>query len=136
MELLCRILHFQREHVPEVPPLPTLKALALVCDKWNCNAAVSFSSRAWLEAVRAMQKEGEVQELLAVAYLFDDAKVFEEITRHLILNRVKGFAEAAVECPDEVLPIEVFRELLFSSPGWLLRGRIRRARYPSTVKMR
>ena len=91
MTLLCNCLHFRVDQIPKNVGFPTLKALAIICDKYDSTRAISPWSTIWLQKWETSACEEGFEGLLFVAYALDCAEVFMEISKRAVLDQVGPF---------------------------------------------
>ncbi|KAF8857824.1 hypothetical protein BDZ45DRAFT_422472 [Acephala macrosclerotiorum] len=91
MTLLCNCLHFRTDHIPRNVKFSQLKALAVLCDKYNVAKAISAWSILWLQKWETSKCEDGFEGLLAVAYALDCAEAFAKLSKKAILNQVGPF---------------------------------------------
>jgi hypothetical protein len=96
MALLCSCLHFRTDQIPTVLEFPLLKALAILCDKYDCTKAISAWIVLWLRRWETDTCEEGFEELLFVVYALDCAAAFAEISRRAILEQVGSFYDRRV----------------------------------------
>jgi len=118
MTVLCQFLHYQNESLHELfvqESISGLRKLAIVCDKYNCVNAVSFSTNAWistLEPLEANASEDELFSLVESAYFLDHAVLFERVTKRILMNDVGAILQRMIGWTnDNVLPIKVYGDL-------------------------
>ena len=91
MATLCKVLHYRNEDISSAPGMPASKILRIaeVSDKFDCNAAMKFAARVWLEeSSNVCENADDRKALLKAAFLFGDCKMFAELGREVILLSV------------------------------------------------
>lgn len=91
MTLLCNCLHFQTDKIPRDLKFPLLKALAILCDKYDAAKAISPWSILWLQKWDTAECEDGFEGLLKVIYALDCAEAFSKISKSAILHQVGIF---------------------------------------------
>ncbi|KAI9763059.1 MAG: hypothetical protein M1840_000950 [Geoglossum simile] len=143
--LLFNALHFRSQDLPRNQDLSTLTQLALVCDKYDCVAAVASWSTLWLHRLEApMSKESFVM-MLYTSYSLDVPESFAKASVVLMKEHagtdghiapVPGFDIAPEHLADDVQRArdELFSKLdvaitnvvlpLIGKDAWCVRTRI------------
>jgi hypothetical protein len=91
MTLLCNCLHFRTDHIPRNVDFSLLKALAILCDKYNVARAISAWNILWLQKWETSECEDGFEGLLVVIYALDCAEAFAKISKKAILDQVGPF---------------------------------------------
>lgn len=91
MTLLCNCLHFRTDHIPRNLEFSLLKALAILCDKYNVAKAIAAWNILWLQEWETSECEDGIEELLVVIYALDCAETFARMSKKAILNQVGPF---------------------------------------------
>lgn len=91
MTLLCNCLHFRTDHIPRNVDFSLLKALAILCDKYNVARAISAWNILWLQKWETSKCEDGFEGLLVVIYALDCAEAFAKISKKAILDQVGPF---------------------------------------------
>jgi hypothetical protein len=91
MTLLCNCLHFRTDHIPRNVEFSLLKALALLCDKYNVAKAISAWNILWLQKWETSECEDGFEGLLVVIYALDCAETFAKMSKKAILDQVGPF---------------------------------------------
>ncbi|KAF5697377.1 hypothetical protein FGLOB1_12804 [Fusarium globosum] len=104
MEIICSVIHFQNDRIPQTLPASDVLAIAIAADKYDCMNALQFTSKAWLQELKA--KPEDLMLLAAAAYLFRDAKAFREITAALVLNHQGSYLALSGGNVGSVIPWE------------------------------
>ncbi|KAH8892686.1 hypothetical protein GQ53DRAFT_862305 [Thozetella sp. PMI_491] len=109
METLLKILHLQNTALPTVNILSAdgFRDFAVVCDKYDCNDAVSFVANSWLQEF--VSNPGPYNEdsnlvLLGATSFLNNAPGFQDITRNLILNSSNSFLDRDIEDDTYTVP--------------------------------
>ena len=108
MQLLCAVIHHQNDSIPRELPIPTVLAIAVTADKYDCIRALRFASELWLRSRR-----GEVSDMLvlaAAAYLFENATAFRDITKKIILSHNGPFSAVYRGEAETIMDSRVFGE--------------------------
>ncbi|CVL08701.1 uncharacterized protein FMAN_06860 [Fusarium mangiferae] len=104
MEIICSVIHFQNDKIPQILPASDVLAVAIAADKYDCMNALQFASKAWLRELKV--KPEDLMLLAAAAYLFGDAKAFREITAALVLNHQGSYLSLSGENGGFIIPWE------------------------------
>ena len=110
MTLLCDALHHRLRALHNAPLLDVLDHVAKLVDKYDCSAAMMGTSTAWLHKLSVEAKRADYkvfERLLPVAYLFDNAPAFRDITKDLIYHYRGSFSSFGYKVGN-ILPVEVF----------------------------
>lgn len=117
MLLLCRVLHFNFNGIPDQPRSNLLLALAGVCDKYQCTQALKYCGALWLRnwtSSLSDEKETSIEDisrLLIFAYVADLPHEFCEVAWALVLHHegpIAGPQTQAVQLIDHpLLPNDV-----------------------------
>lgn len=91
MTLLCNCLHFRHDHIPRNVEFSLLKALAILCDKYDAAKAISVWIILWLQKWEASKCEDGFEGLLAVIYALDCGEAFAKMSKKAILDQVGPF---------------------------------------------
>jgi hypothetical protein len=91
MLLLCKLLHFATDDVPDLPGLDLLAKLAEVCDKYQCTLVLRHCGNCWARNwLREFETEAPELEDLCYLFLFtyiaDLAAEFAEVAWMLLLQ--------------------------------------------------
>jgi hypothetical protein len=115
MALLCEILHHRCQLTHDlfvIENFSGLRKLAVVSDKYNCVAAVSFATNSWIQALEPLEAKATPDDLfqaLEVAYILDHAILFERVTKRILMNDVGGILDRMIGwTTDNILPIRVY----------------------------
>jgi hypothetical protein len=124
LELLSNILHHRDDVTPSKPSLTELKALSVLCHKYDClNNMIRNYPTAILNSCIPKREPTTTSvpksnlELLAISYLFDNAQVFNAVTKSFILesnDTILFLVKLSNE--DGILPFELFCKIPFSMP--------------------
>ncbi|TVY71521.1 hypothetical protein LSUE1_G005374 [Lachnellula suecica] len=91
MTLLCNCLHFRTDHIPRNIEFPLIKALAILCDKYDTGKAISAWSVLWFQKWETSKCEDGFEGLLMAIYALDCAEAFAKISKMAILEQVGPF---------------------------------------------
>jgi hypothetical protein len=91
MTLLCNCLHFRTDHIPRNVEFSLLKALAILCDKYNVAKAISAWNILWLQKWEVSECKDGFEGLLVVIYALDCAEAFAKLSKKAILEQVGSF---------------------------------------------
>ncbi|VUC21287.1 unnamed protein product [Clonostachys rosea] len=91
MLLLCKLLHFAIDDVPDLPGLDLLAKLAEVCDRYQCTAVLRHCGNCWArnwlgEFEREAPELEDLCYLFLFAYIADLAAEFSEVAWMLLLQ--------------------------------------------------
>ncbi|MCJ1253187.1 hypothetical protein MMC24_000996 [Lignoscripta atroalba] len=87
MTLICKLLHHQYYPDDEADLTHSLLvSLAIICNKYDCAAALQYASSFWIEPFVHLAPNKTHQELLGVTYLFDNPRMFNRVTKELLLK--------------------------------------------------
>ena len=100
MQCMLSVLHYRKD-VAHKLPVPLLKKVALLCDKYDCSAAL----RPWAEMVlKPLRTEDEHQHTaLWLSYVFGSERAFWKVTRNMIYHKVCIKPAKKKQTPDDVL---------------------------------
>ncbi|KAH6673377.1 hypothetical protein B0J14DRAFT_562842 [Halenospora varia] len=104
MTLLCNCLHFRTDHIPRSVEFSLLKALAILCDKYNVANAISAWNILWLQKWETSKCEDGFEGLLTVIYALDCAEAFAKISRRAIQDQVGPFDRHRVPDGFDMVP--------------------------------
>ena len=96
IHLMCAVFHHKLEQIPEIPRACDVLGIAVAADKYLCVDALKLVFANWLSP--RGRKAEDLMLLATAAYILNDAKAFEEITKSLILNHEGSFF--ALSCED------------------------------------
>ncbi|KAF2135727.1 uncharacterized protein K452DRAFT_238843 [Aplosporella prunicola CBS 121167] len=103
MKLLCDALHHRLEDTLTAPRGSLLDHVVKLVDKYDCSAAMMGISTVWMykliEDAKYMDYEGW-ERLLPVAYLFNNAQSFYEVTKGLVYHYDGFFSSIEHEMMD------------------------------------
>ncbi|KAF5584300.1 hypothetical protein FPANT_7903 [Fusarium pseudoanthophilum] len=105
MRIICSVIHFQNDKIPETLPASDVLAVALAADKYDCLNAIQLAQKAWLRELRLDSED--LMLLAAVAYLIRDAQAFRKITAALVLNHHGSYLALSGEATESIMPWEV-----------------------------
>lgn len=105
MEIICSVIHFQNDRIPQILLASDVLAVAIAADKYDCMNALQFASRVWIREQKG--KSEDLMLLTAAAYLFGDARAFKEATAALVLNHHGSYLTLAGEDAGSIMPWEV-----------------------------
>jgi hypothetical protein len=118
LNLLCAILHHQNKDISQTLSAGDVLGVAVMADKYDCLDALKFASGHWLRPGSPVTtKAGDLILLMAAAYLFQNTRVFKEITRALVLNYGGSYLDLICEDVESVLPWKLFCKSLNDSNG-------------------
>ncbi|PNP78640.1 hypothetical protein FNYG_07986 [Fusarium nygamai] len=104
MEIICSVIHFQNDKIPQTLPASDVLAVALAADKYDCLNAIQLAQKAWLRELKV--KPEDLMLLAAAAYLIQNAQAFREITAALVLNHHGSYLDLAEEIAVSIMPWE------------------------------
>ena len=107
MTTICNVIHHHNDLVPDVLSPKEVVKLAITADKYDCAVALKHAMAKWLE-LRDVKHPNELLCLMAAAYLFNNAKAFEETTRELIFNHRHCYITLAEGDYGDILPWKTF----------------------------
>jgi hypothetical protein len=126
--LLFNVLHFRSRDVPWSPSLITLAHLAVVCDKYDCVAAVASWSTVWLTTksdVLAGGKAHDAVMVLYVSYGLDVPAAFSEASLVLMRDHLQS-TRLSLSLPSEIaselIPEHLAGIYIANSLRWALGG--------------
>ncbi|KAF5979466.1 hypothetical protein FCOIX_5294 [Fusarium coicis] len=103
MEIICSVIHFQNDKIPQTLPASDVLAVTLAADKYDCLNAIQLAQKAWLRDLKV--KPEELMLFAAVAYLIRDAQAFKEITAALVLNHHGSYLALSGEDTESIMPL-------------------------------
>ncbi|KAK3724141.1 hypothetical protein LTR37_001263 [Vermiconidia calcicola] len=87
MTVMCDVLHFRNDQVPEILAPPLLEDIAKLVDKYDCVEAMRHAARTWLQTL-LLDQESKGQppspKILTAAYYFQDARMINESSEKLV----------------------------------------------------
>lgn len=86
MQCMLSVLHYRRVLTKKLP-LPVFKKMALLCEKYDCSAALSPWAKDPLQELH--WQDGHQYEALWLSYVFGSARTFWKATRNLMRNQVR-----------------------------------------------
>ncbi|EXJ71548.1 uncharacterized protein A1O5_05356 [Cladophialophora psammophila CBS 110553] len=90
-KLVCRVIHFQLDQIPQELKIDALEKLALVCDKYQCTIAMRHCAALWLQRLSDTFLAAELNRQLLVAYLLDLPTAFSDISWRLMQAQAGPF---------------------------------------------
>ncbi|KIW31444.1 uncharacterized protein PV07_03094 [Cladophialophora immunda] len=90
-KLICKIIHFQLDQIPQELKIDSLENLALVCDKYQCTVAMRHCAALWLQRISDTYLAAELNRQLLVAYLLDLPTAFSDISWRLMQAQAGPF---------------------------------------------
>ncbi|OAL20982.1 hypothetical protein AYO22_08402 [Fonsecaea multimorphosa] len=90
-KLVCRVIHFQLDQIPQELKIDSLEKLALVCDKYQCTVAMRHCAALWLQSLSDTYLAVELNRQLLVAYLLDLPTAFSDISWRLMQAQAGPF---------------------------------------------
>jgi hypothetical protein len=94
LEIICNIIHHRNDAVPESLKPDEIFEIAVAADKFDCVVALKHASTLWLNP-RNVKGIFELGRLMAAAYILDNARAFNEITRSMILRYNESYLPLA-----------------------------------------
>lgn len=85
MEIMLNVIHGCNNAVHDGLDASQILRVAITADKFDCNVALAFAIKVWLNCAN-ITDSNQLWRLLRAAYWFDNAKSFEEISLGLILH--------------------------------------------------
>ncbi|KIW82528.1 hypothetical protein Z517_05555 [Fonsecaea pedrosoi CBS 271.37] len=90
-KLVCRVIHFQLDQIPQELEIDSLEKLALVCDKYQCTVALRHCAALWLQSLSDTYVAAQLNRQLLVAYLLDLPTAFSDISWRLMQSQAGQF---------------------------------------------
>ncbi|OAP54365.1 hypothetical protein AYL99_11466 [Fonsecaea erecta] len=90
-KLVCRVIHFQLDHIPQELKIESLEKLALVCDKYQCTVAMRHCAALLLQRLSDTYVASELNRQLLVAFLLDLPTAFSDISWRLMQAQAGSF---------------------------------------------
>lgn len=122
--VLLNIIHYRPAFSPteaakQKRDLDVLRALILLADKYDCVEAIEPVSSRWVAAVAQTRVPGD-DALLIIAYLLNDAELFEQVSRRMIQEHGNDFdaMQKAID-PSSRLSSSIFGMFSSQDPGFL-----------------
>lgn len=85
LAVILEAIHLQATRVPRRVTIEQLVKLAVVCDKYDCAAAVKLWAETWMEPWSKCLTVGETQlGMLFVTWVFGQRNVFSSLTKMLV----------------------------------------------------
>ncbi|PTB51909.1 hypothetical protein M431DRAFT_522865 [Trichoderma harzianum CBS 226.95] len=106
LKIMCSVIHHKASEVPRTLAAGDVLAVAVAADKYDCVEALIFASDGWLRPFR--DEAGNLMLLTAAAYLFQNARAFEEITKALILDYKDPYLTLSCREVESAMPWKVF----------------------------
>jgi hypothetical protein len=91
MTLFCNCIHFRTDQIPSNVEFLALKALAILCDKYDSSRAILAWSTLWLQKWETTNCEEGFERLLSLAYALDCAAAFKKLSTRAILDQAGSF---------------------------------------------
>lgn len=108
LKIMCSVIHHKASEVPRTLAAGDVLAVAVAADKYDCVEALEFASDRWLRP--SGDEAGNLMLLTAAAYLFQNARAFEEITKALILDYKDPYLTLSCREVESAMPWKVFCE--------------------------
>ncbi|KAH7128201.1 hypothetical protein B0J11DRAFT_483915 [Dendryphion nanum] len=106
MLIICAVIHHQYKSIPRHLPARTALQVAITADKYDCVDSLQFAS-----GLLAKPHETEARNLMvltAAAYGLQNADIFKEITKTLILTHTGSYLSLSSEDIESVMDWKVF----------------------------
>jgi hypothetical protein len=99
VEVICNIMHFRNEAIPQSLSPTEVFEIAVAADKFNCVVALKHASAIWLnpDGVKSIT---ELAYLMAAAYIFDNAQAFSRVTLAMVLRHTGSYLPLAEQLID------------------------------------
>lgn len=122
LAVILLALHCQNKLVPVAISFQNLLDLAIICDKYDCAAAVSLWVDIWTKDWRGVQQDAGYEQWLFIAWTFGIEDVFQNLSKKIITEGHYGtedptlFVTKEGFCLDEMLvPERVMGKYMYSS---------------------
>lgn len=122
LAVILLALHCQNKLVPVAISFQNLLDLAIICDKYDCSAAVSLWVDIWTKDWRGSHQEAGYEQWLFIAWTFGIEDVFQSLSRKLVMEGHYGTEDPTLFitkeglCLDEILvPERVMGKYMYSS---------------------
>ncbi|KAL2037631.1 hypothetical protein N7G274_009576 [Stereocaulon virgatum] len=107
MLAICNVLHHCNNSLPNVISPISIVRVAIAADKYDCVVALKYVMSHWLDFT-GITNSLELVYLAAAAYLFNNARGFEEATRRLIFGHRGSYTSLAEDEYGAVVPWKAF----------------------------
>lgn len=113
LAVILLALHCQNKFVPVDISFQNLLDLAVICDKYDCAAAVSLWADIWVKDWKKMAQDAGYEQWLFIAWTFGVEDVFQNLSKKLIMEGHYGaedptlFVTKEGFCLDEMLVPEL-----------------------------
>jgi hypothetical protein len=104
MTLFCNCIHLRTDDIPNNVEFSVLKALAIICHKYDSAGAILAWSTLWLQKWETDTCEEGFEGLLFVTYALDCAAAFKKLSRRAILDQVGSFDTGRVLDGFDMIP--------------------------------
>jgi hypothetical protein len=82
------VLHGRAEHIPESVTFENLLEIAIICDYYDCAAAMRPWDEIWMSPLRSLSSNPGYEGWLFIAWVFGDQGVFGQMTESFSKNGV------------------------------------------------
>jgi len=96
MAVVLYVIHERTEHIPKTIEFEHLHNIAIICDYYDCAAAMSPWNKAWMLPLEKLVLESGYEDWLFIAYLFGNQELFGKITKAFARNGVQKNGEFSV----------------------------------------
>jgi len=86
--VLC-VLHGRASYIPDTIDFENLLEIAIICDYYDCAAAMSPWDKTWMQPLQKLSTESGYEDWLFLAWVFENQEVFEQMTKTFARNGVK-----------------------------------------------
>lgn len=107
MTIICAVIHYRNDIVPERLSSSEVLQIAVVADKYDCKVAIKYATRHWLDHRKVVSLK-EQMELMTAAYLLGQAQAFSDITYAMIIEHAGSYLPFAQDQIDFGVPWELF----------------------------
>ena len=91
--LLCNIVHFRSEVIPQKLDISCLEKITIICDKYQCTGAVTSYSILWIQSLIRAASSKDLNKLLLVCYTLNLSESFSVISWEILLQHPGSFAD-------------------------------------------
>jgi hypothetical protein len=107
MTIICAVIHYRNDILPGELSSSEVLQISVVADKYDCKVALKHATHHWLDH-RYVVSLREQMELMAAAYVLDQAQAFSEITYAMMMEHAGSYLPFAQDQIDFGVPWELF----------------------------
>ena len=111
LAMFCLLVHFREYHGKQpAPSFNQLVNMALFCDKYDAGLALNPWSELWLQPQSGIEISGGYQNVLALAYAFDNQEAFWTSSRSMMQYDTADHPEVTRDELLSLLPQDLYRK--------------------------